>query len=198
MRDELPTDTSAVPVDTTATLLERARAGEEAARDALFARCLPRLRRWARGRLPVAARDLVDTFDIVQDAALSTLRNLAAFTPEGPGAFMAYLREAVQNKIKDQYRRVSRRPPSDSLDEESPDAGKSPLEQAIGREQLDLYEAALSRLSPADRAALVGRLELQQSYEELAEALGKPTANAARAAFIRALERLIREMDHGR
>ena len=186
------------PVDSTASLLDRAKGGDAAAQEQLFARCLPPLRRWARGRLPIGARDLVDTFDVVQDAALSTLRNLAAFTPDRPGAFMAYLREAVHSKIKDHARRVSRRPLVATLPEQQPDAGESPLDRAIGREQVERYEAALLRLPEGDRAVLVGRLELQQSYDELADILGKPTANAARSAFIRALERLVREMANGR
>ena len=47
----------------------------------------------------------------------------------------------------------------------------------------------------SDREAIVARIELQQSYEEIAVALGKPTANAARAAVTRALARLIDELD---
>jgi RNA polymerase sigma-70 factor (ECF subfamily) len=153
------------------------------------------LRRWARGRLPPYARDLADTYDIVQDAAISTLRNLDRFTPEHPGAFMAYLREAVQSKIKDHLRRTDRRPSTVTLHEQRDETG-SPLELAIGREALENYEAALERLSSLDRAAIIARIELQQSYEEIKDALGKPTANAARVAVVRALERLVREMAH--
>jgi RNA polymerase sigma-70 factor (ECF subfamily) len=50
-------------------------------------------------------------------------------------------------------------------------------------------------LKPSDREAVVARIELQQSYEEIATAMGKPTANAARVAVTRALARLVRELD---
>ena len=40
-------------------------------------------------------------------------------------------------------------------------------------------------------------MELGLSYEELAEALGKPTADAARKAAERALVRLAEEMKQG-
>ena len=63
-----------------------------------------------------------------------------------------------------------------------------------GREALDRYEAALARLRPEDREAIVGRVEMDCSYEELAAALGKPTADAARKAARRALLRLAEEM----
>ena len=76
--------------------------------------------------------------------------------------------------------------------------GSSPLEAAIGRESIDRYEAAMERLRPADREAIVARLELQQSYEEVAIALGKRNADAARMAVKRALARLAEEMSDGR
>lgn len=187
-----------MPTESTLDLIERARQGDAAARERLFERCLPPLRRWARGRLPAYARDLADTLDVVQDAAVSTLNNLARFHPEHPGALHAYLREAVDNRIKDHIRRANRRPMSVPLDEALPEDGLSPLQQAIGQERLALYEAALARLSDMDRAAIVSRIELQHSFAEVASALGKPTANAARVAVVRAIERLIREMDRGR
>jgi RNA polymerase sigma-70 factor (ECF subfamily) len=161
----------------------------------LFARCLPALRRWAHGRLPAFARDLADTADLVQEAAISTLNNLDRFEPRHPGALNAYLREAVANRITDYIRRAKRRPVSVSLDERQRDDSASPLDVAIGREQVARYEAALARLNELDRAAIVSRIELNYSYDEVADALGKPNANAARSAVVRALERLIRELD---
>ena len=71
------------------------------------------------------------------------------------------------------------------------------LEQAIGADNLRVYEAALLRLSPRDREAIVARLEMQCDYEELAEALGSPSPDAARMAVKRALLRLAEEMRRG-
>ena len=51
-------------LESTLTLIVRARAGDQAAVDRLFnLHCKP-LRRWASGRLPHGARDLADTDDI--------------------------------------------------------------------------------------------------------------------------------------
>jgi DNA-directed RNA polymerase specialized sigma24 family protein len=61
---------------------------------------------------------------------------------------------------------------------------------------MERYEAALQKLRPKDREAIVARMELQQSYEEIAVALGKTNANAARVAVTRAIARLIEQMDH--
>jgi RNA polymerase sigma-70 factor (ECF subfamily) len=73
----------------------------------------------------------------------------------------------------------------------------SPLEQMLGREKMARYDAALARLRPADREAIIARIELQYRYDELAIALGKPSANAARVAVSRAIQRLADEMRHG-
>ena len=108
MADRPPAPSS--PADTTITLLERARAGDRAAADALFARCLPPLSRWARGRLPQWARDLADTQDVVQEALVQTFKHLETFDARGEGALQAYLRQAVMNRIRDHIRRVGRRP----------------------------------------------------------------------------------------
>jgi hypothetical protein len=47
--------------------------GTAAARERLFARYLPVLKRWAHHRLPRAARALRDTDDLVQDTLLNAL-----------------------------------------------------------------------------------------------------------------------------
>lgn len=184
--------------DSTLSLLEKARGGDDDARSRLFERCLPALRRWARGRLPPYARDLLDTHDLVQEAAIQTLKHLDGFESQHPGALNAYLREAVANRIKDQVRRVKRRPVPVPLENDAhPDGNRSPLDLAIAGQGIEVYEEALARLKPLDRAAIVSRLELQYSYEEVADSLGKPTADAARQAVLRAMKRLIAEMDRG-
>lgn len=179
-------------------LLEQFRRGDARARDLLVERSLPQLRKWARGRLPQWARSLADTQDLVQDAVMRALPKLESFEARHPGALQSYLREAVQNRIYDEIRKVSNRPGLDELPEEMPDLAPSPLEQAIGKQGFERYEKALRMLKPIDRDAIVARIELQQSYEEVAIALGKPNANAARMAVTRALARLIEAMQHER
>jgi len=87
-----------------------------------------------------------------------------------------------------------RRPQAEALDTQTEDAGPSPLETAIGHQAVERYEEALSRLRPEDREAIIGRIELGLTNEELAETLGKPSPNAARMAVERALFRLAKEM----
>ena len=184
--------TLAVSIETTTDLLARARQGDHAAIERLFARHLRPLQRFARGRLPGWARDLADTDDLVQDALLKTFKRIDAFEPRHPGALQAYLRQAVLNRLRDELRRKARAP--SRVDVAEADLGGSPLEEAVGRETMAAYEQALARLKPEDREAVIGRLEMGFSYDELALALDKPTADAARKAAQRALVRLAEEM----
>ena len=61
----------------TVSLLERVRDGDDDALDALLIRLLPRLRRWAHGRLPPSARGMLETADVVQSVASKAVRRLA-------------------------------------------------------------------------------------------------------------------------
>ena len=175
-------------------LIERAQHGDAEALDRLLARYLPRLRRWASGRLPRYSRDLGDTEDLVQDAVIGLVKNFQGFEHRGEGALQAYLRQAVVNRIRDEMRRAGRRPPHDELDDAVVAGGVSPLERAIGTEALERYETALASLGDEDREAVVARLELGCSYQEVATLVGKPTADAARVAVARAVTKLARLM----
>ncbi len=183
------------PLESTQQLLDLVRQGDRDALERLYTRCLPPLRRWARGRLPAAARGALDTQDLVQDTVVNSLRRLDQFDSRHEGALQAYLRQAVLNRIRDEARRFSRRPAPTELSESFQSEAASPLDIAIGREGVARYEAALQRLRPSDREAIIGRLELQHDYQELALILGKPNANAARVAVTRALARLMEQMD---
>ena len=180
--------------ESTFHLIERARAGDHEAMERLFARHLKPLQRWTRSRLPKWARDLADTDDLVQDTLLQTFRKIEDFEPRRVGALQAYLRQAVLNRIRNELRRKGREPHATDFDGIDVESVESPLEQAIGREAVERYEAALLRLTADEREAIVARVEMGYSYEELAEALGKPTPEAARKAARRALVRLAEEM----
>jgi RNA polymerase sigma-70 factor (ECF subfamily) len=172
----------------------RAQSGDSAALNELCTRYLPRLQRWAHGRLPPWARGALDTQDLVQDTLAQVVQRLHAFEPRHEGAFQAYLRQALLNRIRDEIRRAERHPAADPLDHERPTPMPSPLEQAIGSEALQRYDGALQRLKPEDREAIILRIELGLSHAELAEALGKPSVAAAHMAVSRAMVRLAREM----
>jgi RNA polymerase sigma-70 factor (ECF subfamily) len=186
------------PVDSfaesTVRLLERARCGDATAVDTLFARYLPRLRRWASGRLPRWARDVADTHDLVQETLLQTFRRVETFEARGEGAFQAYLRQALLNRIRNELRRFSRRPAATTLDSHKAGDQPSPLEAAIGRQAIERYDAALMELKTEDRELVIAKLEMGYDYAELAAAFGRPSPDAARKAVQRATIRLMEAM----
>ena len=194
MDDHRSGDRAPGAVDTTFDLVERAKAGDDEALNHLFARYLPSLRRWASGRLPRWTRDLMDTDDLVQETVVRAVKRINRFESRHEGALQAYLRQAVVNRIRDEVRRARRAPVTDLLDDNAADTGASPLEEAIGAEAMERYEAALGRLRPEEREAIVTRVEMDGSYQDVAKALGKPSADAARMAVSRALLRLAQEM----
>ena len=160
----------------------------------LFSRHIPLLRRWASGRLPRWARDIADTPDLVQETALQSFKHLESFDPRGDGALQAYLRQALVNRIRNELRRASSRPASLELDSEVADEGTSPYEAALAQQTIEHYEAGLTRLNPEDREAIVSRVEFGLTYAEIAEVLGKPSADAARMTVVRALMKLASDM----
>ena len=195
--DRLRPEASSLDLHSTFHLIERARAGDREALERLFARHVKPLQRWARGRLPKWARDLADTDDLVQDTLVQTFKRIEHFEPRRVGALQAYLRQAVLNRIRNELRRKGRQPHATDLEDVEVESVESPLEQAIGREAVERYERALQRLTPDEREAIIARVEMGYSYDELAEALDKPTPDAARKAARRALLRLAEEMKRG-
>lgn len=185
------------PLENTITLLELIRAGDEPARDRLLARYLPILRRWAHGRLPLQARGLADTDDLVQVALVRALNHMGSFQYRHEGAFLAYMRQAVLNALREEIRRASRRPAGSPVTESLPDPAASLVEQAIGRQMLERYENALFELTPDQREAVLLRLEFGLSYPEIAEAMGRAHPNAARMLVVRALVRLAEALGAG-
>jgi RNA polymerase sigma-70 factor, ECF subfamily len=178
--------------ETSFELLRRAREGDDAAVNALCTRYLPRLRRWATGRIPPSARSVVDTGDVVMEVLYKSMRQLKHFRPNHEGSFQTYLRTAVLNRIRDLAR--VHRPLAETLDGEQPSGEPSPLERAITAEGLARYEAALARLRPDDRELIVARFEWGLDHQELADLAGRPSAAASRVATHRALALLIKEM----
>ena len=133
----------------------------------------------------------------MQDTLAQTLKHVQDFEPRHDGALQAYLRQALLNRVRDEVRRAHRRPAPAGLDDPDGfvDSATSPLDEAIGHEAVEGYEAALQRLRAEERELIIARVEMQQSYQQIAATHGKTSADAARMAVTRALVRLAEEMD---
>lgn len=180
----------------TQQLLNDIQDGVPAARDALMRRCLPVLTRWARGRLPKYGRDLAETDDLVQISLVRAFNNIERFTAQREGAFLAYCRTILLSCVKDEVRRTQRTRQRLVL------ANSVQLSQAEGPdtiadvEELEAFEQAVDLLPEPKRSAVIMRVELGMDYADIAEELGRPSANSVRMLVQRALGELLqRESD---
>ncbi len=181
-------------LESTATLLAQVRAGNEDARERLVVRYLALLTRWAHGRVPARARHLADTDDLVQTTLVRALNGVQHFEPRREGAFLAYLRTILLNQLRTAVQRVDAAPTLQSLPEGLQGARPSPLEEAIGAEAMESYEAVLASLTEDQRQAVVLRIELGLTFQQGAEATESPSADAARMLVARGLARLSEAM----
>lgn len=184
--------------ETSYQLLLRARTGDQDAVERLCAYYLPRLHRWAEGRMPKDARGAVDTGDVVQEVLIKCVQRIPQFDPQQPWSFPAYLRNSLMNRFRDEARRIKRHPPASPLDSGAEAPDPSPFDRLMSIEGRERYEQALARLRPIDQQAIVTRCEWGMEYRDIAALLGKTTVNATRVAIHRALVRLAKEMADGR
>lgn len=160
----------------------------------LFARSVPALLRWAHSRLPRHARRRLDTADLVQEACAGALRQLTDLDQRDPAQVDLYLRQSIRNRIRDEIRRARLGEVASSEGLAPIDPRPSPLNEALESDERRRFRRALLRLDPDDQQLVVGRLELELDYEQLARATGRPTSEAARCAARRAMLRLARKV----
>ena len=194
-RKRAPRGDGLISDEPTIELVIKARDGDRMAVEALLQRCLPELKRWAHGRLPAAARGNLDTGDLVQETVLHVLRRLDHFEPRHVGAMQAYLHQSVINRIRDEVRKVTRRPAPGELPVDLTADDTSPLETTVRREAYRRYRTALQGLSSRDKAFIVARIEAQWSVPEIARHFGIKSVDAARMAVSRAVKRLMKTLE---
>ena len=122
------------------------------------------------------------------------MRRLDGFAPQHDEALKAYLRVSVLNRVKDEYKR--KRPEGENLEDNADLVASvpTPLEEVMGWQMFERYEAALGRLKDQEREMLVAKIELDLPYDQIARLFGKNTPDAARVSVRRALSRLAEEM----
>jgi RNA polymerase sigma factor (sigma-70 family) len=117
------------------------------------------------------------------------------FEPHHVGAMQAYLRQIVINRIRDEVRRVTRRPVVLPLPDDAASDRTGPLVLAMRSETYARYREALTHLRAREREIIIGRIDLEWSVREIADRLGFPTVAAAHMAIVRASRRLARQLN---
>jgi RNA polymerase sigma-70 factor, ECF subfamily len=125
--------------------------------------------------------DQSEAFDVVQEVFLKVFRNIGSF--RGQSTLKTWIYRITVNEAHNARRwffRHRRREvdldgnPGETRNwkEIIPDSSRSPFDAASAREQHVMIEAALERINPIFREAVVLRDIADLSYEEIAEVLG--------------------------
>ncbi len=139
----------------------------------------PLVRRYAGplvGFIRRMIRDLHRSEELFQEVFLAVWRKRSQY--EFPRPFKPWLYAIALNKCRADFRSPSR--PTMELEHDSPamppSAEASPVEVAIGTETAEQIAAAVHKLPPQQRMAVVMRVWEGMSYAEIAEATGRTEA----------------------
>ena len=133
----------------------------------------------------------------MQDVLHHTYKRLDWFESKHSSALRAYLRRALENRVRDELRRATRRLDRGLVPQEPfrPVEDATPQYRHLHNEEMwKRYRDGLKVLKARDQRLIVGRAELGYSYAQLAAIEGLPSADAARKALKRAVIRLSEAM----
>ena len=188
-------------------LIERARAGDQEALNALFARHRDRLRRMVEMRLDTRLQARLDASDVVQEAFLEVVERLEEYLRDPKLPLFLWLRLVVGERLlklhrthlgtqmRDAGREVSlfrgALPAASSAALAAQLLGKhtSPTQAVVRAERILRLQEALNTLDPVDREILSLRHFEELTAAESARVLGIEESAAAKRYF-RALKRL--------
>ncbi len=186
----------------TQALLQRVQTGDKEALNELYNRYLMRVLAAVRARLGVELRGKLESWDVVQDALLASLKNVQSFNQTSEGAFLNWLAKVVENRIRDQfdYFRAEKRDhrlekplagprsaeSSVPLDVPERSCVPTPSQVLILSEDLARLEKAMDQLPEESRELIVAVKIEGRTYDEIAQASAK-SPDAVRMQVKRAL-----------
>ena len=187
----------------TVELVRRAKEGDAAAREALFARYGGRVLAMVRARLGARLRGHLESGDILQDAMLEAMRGLERFEMHDESSLIRWLAQLVEHRItaRASYHAASKRDaPLVPLEAGSAAGGPAvpelsspqpgPASELELRETSDIVQSALAELPERQRELVLLRDYAGASWEDVAHAVSAPSAAAARMLHARALVKL--------
>jgi RNA polymerase sigma-70 factor (ECF subfamily) len=188
-------------------LLQRARTGEQAALNDIFAQYQERLRRMVDMRLDRRLQARLDAADVVQDAFVEVAQRFSEYLADPKLPLLLWLRLVVGERLMKLHRHhlgaqmrdaglevsIYREalPAASSAALAAHLLGKytSPTRAAVRAERMLRVQEALNTLNPIDREILSLRHFEQLTRAEAAQSLGIEEAAAAKR-YVRALKRL--------
>jgi len=143
--------------------------------------------------------------DLTQEVFIKVFQTLRTYDA-AQGAFSTWLNRVARNHLVDHYRRTRKDRLTSSIDEGDgqtaadiearPSQIEGPMARVESRERRELLQAALDRLSPDMREAVILRDLQDLEYEEISQVLGVPVGtvksriNRGRLELARVLKRM--------
>lgn len=188
-------------------LVSRAQQGDSDAYHQLYARYYDRVRRIVSMRMGERLRAVADVEDLVQDTFVAAVQAFPRFEARDAGSFVHWLSKLAENQIRAavDHARAERRDPArerilgdlrravetGTLTVEVAANTTLPPERAARAEERAIVEETIARLEPAQREAILLRDWEGLPWADVARELGKPTEDAARMAYQRAMVELL-------
>ena len=172
--------------DSIEKLLGQAIDGDAAALGELLQRYRPLLAAMADQQLNDAVRQRLGSSDVVQQSCLSAVRDFDEFAGDGPGQFVAWLKQIHQRNLQDAARDHLGRGKRDASREanhdhhQCTDSGQPTASQIVsGQESTEELTQAINALPESQRVAVRMRHLEGKSLAEIAEHLGRSSAATA-------------------
>jgi|AP95_1055475.scaffolds.fasta_scaffold15412_3 RNA polymerase sigma-70 factor (ECF subfamily) len=185
-------------------LLDRARNGDDEARDELFDRCRNYVSLLARVHIESWLQAKVDPSDLVQQTLLEAYRGMGDFQGQSEGEWLAWLKQILKNNATDYIRRykgTAKRRIQREVSIEAPrhgsslfrldpsDPGESPSQLVMQHENEIQLAEAVSRLDEDYQEVILLRNVQRLSFNEVAERMDR-SRPAAQMLWLRALKKL--------
>lgn len=154
-----------------------------------------------------------DADDLTQEVFIKVYRTLGSYDVD-KGAFTTWVTTVTRNLLVDHFRKSKQDRVTDSIDaspsqdedapslgEQLPDQGPSPDDTLASKETQKMVQAALAKLSPELREAVILRDLQDMDYKDIAQALKVPEGtvksriNRGRTELARLLSRTYRQVN---
>lgn len=194
--DELPDE-----MRETIELVQKAQTGDRAAMEEVLERYYPRVLGVVRARLGQKLRRYVESADVVQDTMGQVVKDFDVVEMRDEEALIRWISFLVENRIRDTAKffgarkrgsgQVAERLVTGLDSEERPldarlvDDAPSPPEKAARSEARESLEEGLASLS-AEHREILERKAAQETWSQIAEAMGLGTIDTARGLYARA------------
>ena len=185
-------------------LLNRAKQGENSARDELFRLTRNYVQLMARVQMESWLQKKVDASDLVQQTLLDAHRDFSTFLGDSEGEWLAWLKRILSNNAIDlvrHYGMTAKRqikrevsieqttPSATFLLNEPVDTGDTPSQIVMQKEHELILSEAISVLSADYREVIILRNLQRLSFEEVAQRMNR-SRGATQMLWMRAVQKL--------